>query len=161
MDTAKIRTYMDELLAAVSAELPTREIEDAVSASEELRQALVDSDAEEPMVHGMNVLGVNFNEDIVPTVLIDWGGTDCKNDRREEITVNGKASVVLEDDGGFSIRDVVVTEIIKNQRREKSSEDGFGKCLNCETPLMMPGGYGETGMCGPCATGEASTVFDG
>lgn len=36
----------------------------------------------------------------------------------------------------------------------------FGVCEVCEAPLMSQGGYGGTGMCGPCTTGEAETVLD-
>lgn len=31
-------------------------------------------------------------------------------------------------------------------------------CIVCGEPLMEPGGCGGTGMCGPCCTGDASTV---
>ena len=37
---------------------------------------------------------------------------------------------------------------------------GFGKCEVCGIPLMQPGGYAGLGMCGPCTTGEADTMFD-
>ena len=31
-------------------------------------------------------------------------------------------------------------------------------CLVCGAPLIEPGGCAGTGMCGPCCTGDASTV---
>ena len=37
-------------------------------------------------------------------------------------------------------------------------EPAFGVCEVCEAPLMSRGGYGGTGMCGPCTTGEADTI---
>jgi hypothetical protein len=33
-----------------------------------------------------------------------------------------------------------------------------GRCITCDNRLGKPGGYGGTGMCGPCCTGEAETV---
>ena len=36
--------------------------------------------------------------------------------------------------------------------------NGFGMCESCKTPLFIPGGYGGTGLCGPCCTGEAETL---
>ena len=35
---------------------------------------------------------------------------------------------------------------------------GYGECFVCGMPLMTPGGCAETGMCGPCTTGEADTL---
>jgi len=32
------------------------------------------------------------------------------------------------------------------------------KCDCCDTPLGVPGGYGNSGLCGPCCTGEAKTL---
>lgn len=40
------------------------------------------------------------------------------------------------------------------------SSESAGICAVCEQPLISPGGYGGTGMCGPCATGEADTLFE-
>ena len=33
-----------------------------------------------------------------------------------------------------------------------------GKCDVCDTPLGIPNGMAETGLCGPCCTGEAETL---
>lgn len=35
---------------------------------------------------------------------------------------------------------------------------GMGRCLSCGHPLYRKGGYGDTGLCGPCCTGEATTL---
>ncbi len=32
------------------------------------------------------------------------------------------------------------------------------KCGSCETFLGLKGGYSGTGLCGPCCTGDASTI---
>ena len=34
----------------------------------------------------------------------------------------------------------------------------YGRCGSCDTPLGIKGGCADTGLCGPCATGEAATV---
>ncbi len=47
-----------------------------------------------------------------------------------------------------------------NRPPKKKPEPIFGTCEVCEAPLMSDGGYGGTGMCGPCTTGEAETVLD-
>ena len=31
-------------------------------------------------------------------------------------------------------------------------------CIVCECDLTIPGGYDQTGLCGPCCTGEAETL---
>ena len=52
-------------------------------------------------------------------------------------------------------------EARSNLGRNNSAEKPppfFGKCEVCEAELMSPGGYGGTGMCGPCTTGEADTI---
>lgn len=38
--------------------------------------------------------------------------------------------------------------------------DDYGEeeCLSCGAPLLQPGGYAGSGMCGPCCTGEADTI---
>ncbi len=47
----------------------------------------------------------------------------------------------------------------KQQKMKDLAKDmGCGQCLVCEQPLYKKGGYAETGMCGPCATGEAATI---
>ena len=54
-------------------------------------------------------------------------------------------------------------EARSNLGRNNSPENSapfFGKCAVCETALTSPGGYGGTGMCGPCTTGEAETVLE-
>ncbi len=33
-----------------------------------------------------------------------------------------------------------------------------GRCLVCETPLTLKHGYAHSGMCGPCCTGDSSTL---
>jgi len=33
-----------------------------------------------------------------------------------------------------------------------------GCCSVCKQSLYKKGGYGGTGMCGPCCTGDASTI---
>ena len=38
------------------------------------------------------------------------------------------------------------------------SKHKFEVCTACGTPLLQRGGYGGTGLCGPCCTGEADTV---
>ena len=32
------------------------------------------------------------------------------------------------------------------------------ECIACGIELGKPGGYAETGLCGPCCTGEAETL---
>ncbi len=32
------------------------------------------------------------------------------------------------------------------------------RCAACEQMMTLPGGYGGTGLCGVCATGEAATM---
>ena len=32
------------------------------------------------------------------------------------------------------------------------------KCSVCGQTMTMQGGYADTGLCGPCATGEAATL---
>lgn len=44
--------------------------------------------------------------------------------------------------------------------RPPTKQSSFGLCEVCESPLMSPGGYGGTGMCGPCTTGEAATLLE-
>lgn len=34
----------------------------------------------------------------------------------------------------------------------------FGKCESCGTPLLQKDGFFGTSLCGPCCTGEASTL---
>lgn len=46
----------------------------------------------------------------------------------------------------------------KTQSQSKPKKDySHEKCEVCGQPLTKPGGYEDTGMCGPCATGEAET----
>ncbi len=42
--------------------------------------------------------------------------------------------------------------------RDLAREVGCGQCMVCEQPLYKKGGYAGTRMCGPCATGDASTI---
>jgi hypothetical protein len=54
----------------------------------------------------------------------------------------------------------------KRERRDSQGADlgmrprqtGRYRCLTCHTPLGLRGGMGGTGLCGPCATGEATTL---
>ena len=46
--------------------------------------------------------------------------------------------------------------VLMNNPKESESE----KCASCSTPLGIPGGMGETGLCGPCCTGEAETISE-
>ncbi len=38
-----------------------------------------------------------------------------------------------------------------------AKSEGLGKCEVCDQPLGKRGGYEDSGMCGPCCTGEADT----
>jgi hypothetical protein len=43
--------------------------------------------------------------------------------------------------------------------KDRIGEDRFELvCASCDQPLTLPGGYDNTGLCGPCATGEAATI---
>ena len=42
----------------------------------------------------------------------------------------------------------------KRRKRNVSRET----CMVCGMPLILEGGYANTLMCGPCATGEAATL---
>jgi hypothetical protein len=48
----------------------------------------------------------------------------------------------------------------KNKKRKLPPlpQGAVGRCRACEQPLFKKGGYGGTGMCGPCCTGEAETL---
>lgn len=48
----------------------------------------------------------------------------------------------------------------KIQTGEPGEDKEAMKCIVCETPLGIPGGMAETGMCGPCCTGEADTISE-
>ncbi len=50
----------------------------------------------------------------------------------------------------------VIRERLRNMKKYATGE----KCLTCETYLGIQGGYAGTGLCGPCATGEAETILD-
>ena len=43
----------------------------------------------------------------------------------------------------------------KHRKKEKQPT-----CDGCGQPLGIPGGYGGTGLCGPCCTGEADTITE-
>jgi hypothetical protein len=45
----------------------------------------------------------------------------------------------------------------KRKRKRKPRDAGFGRCIVCNAPLFEQGGFAESGMCGPCCTGEAAT----
>jgi hypothetical protein len=42
--------------------------------------------------------------------------------------------------------------------KEEARFGAAGNCDSCGQPLYVDGGYGGTGLCGPCCTGEASTL---
>jgi hypothetical protein len=47
----------------------------------------------------------------------------------------------------------------RNRMKEYRSRGiRFGTCEVCGTELGKRGGYGGTGMCGPCCTGESETL---
>ncbi len=50
----------------------------------------------------------------------------------------------------------------KNKRETKKAIAAAlskqARCEVCEIPLIDEGGCGGTGLCGPCCTGDASTV---
>lgn len=41
---------------------------------------------------------------------------------------------------------------------EQDAKSDCGKCSVCKQQLYKKGGYGGSGMCGPCCTGDASTI---
>ena len=41
---------------------------------------------------------------------------------------------------------------------EQEQDQPQERCIVCGTPLVTDGGCANTGMCGPCCTGDASTV---
>lgn len=48
-----------------------------------------------------------------------------------------------------------------DDRKDNPAPRGKSKashCGACECELGIPGGYGGSGLCGPCATGESSTL---
>lgn len=42
----------------------------------------------------------------------------------------------------------------KIQRESRTNK----KCIVCNQHLGIPGGYANSGMCGPCCTGDAATI---
>ena len=51
----------------------------------------------------------------------------------------------------------------RHKRKQEANTDtksfvGNGHCAVCGTPLCTKGGCANTGMCGPCCTGEADTA---
>ena len=46
------------------------------------------------------------------------------------------------------------------RRKRKRRRDVQYRCIVCETALSVKGGYGDTDMCGPCATGEVETLSE-
>jgi hypothetical protein len=44
------------------------------------------------------------------------------------------------------------------EKLNKSSKTKKWRCYVCRQVLGKPGGYARTGMCGPCAAGEADTI---
>ncbi len=47
-----------------------------------------------------------------------------------------------------------------NKALRAGEKPPFGRCISCETELGIPGGFGGTGLCGPCCTGESETLED-
>jgi hypothetical protein len=45
----------------------------------------------------------------------------------------------------------------KVKRRKKEFAVVAFHCLTCGIPMTQKSGYADTGMCGPCATGESDT----
>lgn len=45
----------------------------------------------------------------------------------------------------------------KHRPVKRPEKRGLARCMVCEA-IIVPGGYAGTGMCGPCATGEAATI---
>lgn len=41
---------------------------------------------------------------------------------------------------------------------ERGNRERNGECLVCGNPLLKPGGFHKTRLCGPCYTGEAGTA---
>jgi len=53
----------------------------------------------------------------------------------------------------------------RKQKRARKAETEkllapFGRCISCTAPLGMPGGCGDTDLCGPCCHGEESMVME-
>ena len=46
----------------------------------------------------------------------------------------------------------------KGKRKQEEPNDGEIECISCGQPLIIPGGMAGTGLCGPCCTGDASTI---
>jgi hypothetical protein len=46
----------------------------------------------------------------------------------------------------------------KGAKRRSRKKRGTPRCLVCDQEMTKPGGYAGTGLCGPCATGEAATL---
>lgn len=47
---------------------------------------------------------------------------------------------------------------MNKKRKARQKQEEFGECLSCGTPLIESGGFHGTGLCGPCCTGESSTI---
>ena len=45
----------------------------------------------------------------------------------------------------------------QKKRDRKPPPESFGRCESCDQQLGIPGGYADSGLCGPCCTGEAET----
>ncbi len=48
----------------------------------------------------------------------------------------------------------------KNQGEPRNGSDDKQekKCMSCGAELTIPGGYAGSGLCGPCCTGDSSTL---
>ena len=47
-----------------------------------------------------------------------------------------------------------------SEQHDKALEamaNDYGNCSVCDESLLQAGGYADSGMCGPCCTGEADT----
>ncbi len=49
-------------------------------------------------------------------------------------------------------------KVKKLARRDNLNIRPCNRCCVCGTPLVERGGFAGVGMCGPCATGDASTA---
>lgn len=57
----------------------------------------------------------------------------------------------------WTMLDIVDAVIAADTDNEDKEQDEGPRCASCDVRLSRPGGYAGTGMCGPCATGDAST----
>jgi hypothetical protein len=48
----------------------------------------------------------------------------------------------------------------KKKKKKRNTHRKSKTCSVCGCELCLPGGFGETGMCGPCCTGESATLSE-